>query len=42
MRRQSAGASITVTPFFTDFCTFSKARTSIWHGDSAARDIPPS
>src|SRR5262249_41522024 len=40
MRRQSAGASITATPFFTDFCTFSKARTSIWR--TRSRDTPNS
>src|SRR5215471_3348244 len=40
MRRQSAGASITATPCFTDFCTFSKARTSIWR--TRSRDTPNS
>src|SRR5262249_30648874 len=40
MRRQSGGASITATRFFTDFCTFSKARTSIWR--TRSRDTPNS
>src|SRR5258708_23311610 len=40
MRGRGAGVSITATPFFTDFCTFSKARTPIWR--TRSRETPNS
>jgi hypothetical protein len=40
MHRQGAGLSIAATRFFTAFCTFSKALTSIWR--TRSRETPNS